>query len=459
MTPPPGRDDCSHCCRTLPSCANRGLRDPVKWIERSANALDRELFDRNPRANGAGFLGVYAHGPVLIVRLEESIGPRDARARIVAVKVSCNPRTPYSSKARQYEIGLSRCALHALRAGSHDGARAGSDRFDHRHRHRFEQRRAAGRHGHADRRAAHRRHGRPGHRRRTAPTASIACRRAPTTSSSSCRASRPSTARRHPRSARRSSRRSTRKLEVGSVSETITVTGESPTVDTKSNVQQTVMNQEILEGVPTGRDPWSLAKLIPGVQVATYDVGGTQSMQQSSMSAHGSSTNDVSYNIDGATVNWPGGGGGATMLYYDQGMFEEVNYMTSAIPGRSDGRRRLDQHGHQGRRQQVEGQRALLRSPTTACRRSTISTRRPRPRAIGAPDVPRQPDQEDLRLQLRRRRRARPEPPVGERHDPQVGRQQAGQRQERRRQPGARRQRPEELLGQGRSARSPPTRS
>ena len=122
------------------------------------------------------------------------------------------------------------------------------------------------------------------------------------------------------------------KMEVGSLSETITVTGASPTVDVRSNVQQTVMNQEILEGIPTGRDPWSLAKLIPGVQVATYDVGGTQSMQQSSMSAHGSNTNDVSYNIDGATVNWPGGGGGATMMYYDQGMFEEVNYMTSAIP-------------------------------------------------------------------------------------------------------------------------------
>ncbi len=122
------------------------------------------------------------------------------------------------------------------------------------------------------------------------------------------------------------------KMEVGALSETITVTGESPTVDVRSNVQQTVMNQEILEGIPTGRDPWSLAKLIPGVQVATYDVGGTQSMQQSSMSAHGSNTADVSYNIDGATVNWPGGGGGATMMYYDQGMFEEVNYMTSAIP-------------------------------------------------------------------------------------------------------------------------------
>ncbi len=122
------------------------------------------------------------------------------------------------------------------------------------------------------------------------------------------------------------------RMEVGALNETITVTGESPTVDVRSNVQQTVMSQEILEGVPTGRDPWSLAKLIPGVQVSTYDVGGTQSMQQSSMSSHGSNTADVSYNIDGATVNWPGGGGGATMIYYDQGMFEEVNYMTSAIP-------------------------------------------------------------------------------------------------------------------------------
>jgi hypothetical protein len=122
------------------------------------------------------------------------------------------------------------------------------------------------------------------------------------------------------------------KLEVGDLSETITVTGESPTVDTKSNLQQTVMSQEILEGIPTGRDPWSLARLIPGVQVSTYDVGGTQSIQQSGLSAHGSSGSDVSFNIDGATVNWPGGGGGSTMMYYDQGMFEEVNYMTAAIP-------------------------------------------------------------------------------------------------------------------------------
>ena len=211
------------------------------------------------------------------------------------------------------------------------GARAGSDRVDYRHHHRFEQRRVARRNRHAHRRKAHRRRD-----RRWSADASGAYRfdrLSPgtyavkfelqgfkTVTQDDIRISAAFVA------------TVNGKLEVGSVSESITVTGESPTIDTKSNVQQTVMNQEILEGVPTGRDPWSLAKLIPGVQVATYDVGGTQSMQQSSLSSHGSNTNDVSFNIDGATVNWPGGGGGATMLYYDQGMFEEVNYMTSAIP-------------------------------------------------------------------------------------------------------------------------------
>ena len=123
------------------------------------------------------------------------------------------------------------------------------------------------------------------------------------------------------------------KMEVGNLKETITVTGGSPVIDTKSNVQQTVMSQEMLEGIPTGRDLWSVAKLIPGLTINVYDVGGTQGMQASNgMSVHGSRPDDKTYAIDGLAVNWPGGGGGSTMVYYDQGMFEEVNYQTSAIP-------------------------------------------------------------------------------------------------------------------------------
>lgn len=122
------------------------------------------------------------------------------------------------------------------------------------------------------------------------------------------------------------------KLQVGDLKEAITVSGGAPVVDTRSNVQQTVFDQELLEGVPTGRDVWSVGKLIPGVNVGTYDVGGTQGMQQSAMSAHGSRSDDKTFAIDGLAVNWPGNGGGSTMVYYDQGMFEEVNYQTSAIP-------------------------------------------------------------------------------------------------------------------------------
>lgn len=122
------------------------------------------------------------------------------------------------------------------------------------------------------------------------------------------------------------------RLELGQMEDKVTVVGESPVVDTKSNVQQTVMSQDLLEGIPTGRDPWSVAKIIPGLQVSTYDVGGTQGMQQSNISSHGSNTDDKVFAIDGLTVNWPGGGGGSTMVYYDQGMFEQVNFQTSAIP-------------------------------------------------------------------------------------------------------------------------------
>ena len=239
------------------------------------------------------------------------------------------------------------------------------------------------------------------------------------------------------------------KLEVGALTETITVTGESPTVDVRSNVQQTVMNQEILEGVPTGRDPWSLAKIIPGVQVSTYDVGGTQSIQQSSLSSHGSNTNDVSYNIDGATVNWPGGGGGATMLYYDQGMFEEVNYMTSAIPAE------VLAGGVSINMVTKVGRQSVARRPALQLRQRRPAVGELVRHAGAQPDVPGQPDQEDLRPEPRRRRRDRAEPDLGQRHLPQVGGQQAGQRPQPRRQPGARRQRPEELLGQGGRADQP----
>ena len=54
-------------------------------------------------------------------------------------------------------------------------------------------------------------------------------------------------------------------LKIGTVQETITVTGETPIVDVQSVTKQRVINQEIIEAIPTGRNQYNLGVLIPGV--------------------------------------------------------------------------------------------------------------------------------------------------------------------------------------------------
>ena len=44
-------------------------------------------------------------------------------------------------------------------------------------------------------------------------------------------------------------------LKVGSIAETVTVTGESPLVDIQTASKQRVINQELLVAIPTGRTP------------------------------------------------------------------------------------------------------------------------------------------------------------------------------------------------------------
>ena len=54
-------------------------------------------------------------------------------------------------------------------------------------------------------------------------------------------------------------------LRVGSLEETITVTGESPLVDVRNSVSQSVMDRQTLDTIPTGKDPFAVGQLIPGV--------------------------------------------------------------------------------------------------------------------------------------------------------------------------------------------------
>ena len=52
-------------------------------------------------------------------------------------------------------------------------------------------------------------------------------------------------------------------MSVGSVEETITVSGETPVVDVQQVQRIEVMTRETQEAIPTGRSTWSYALLIP----------------------------------------------------------------------------------------------------------------------------------------------------------------------------------------------------
>jgi hypothetical protein len=125
-------------------------------------------------------------------------------------------------------------------------------------------------------------------------------------------------------------------LSVGNLQETVVVTGASPVVDVGSTTTQTNISKDVFDTIPTGRNPWVMAALVPGVITGRLDVGGTEGMQQYNVEAFGSADSQKSFSIDGLKTNWGGGSGGATMQYYGFEMYEEYNMQTASGTAESD---------------------------------------------------------------------------------------------------------------------------
>ena len=116
------------------------------------------------------------------------------------------------------------------------------------------------------------------------------------------------------------------KLELSSVQETVTVTGESPIIDVRSNTLGTNFGKELLEAIPSARDPWVILEQTPGMVMSVQNVGGNASGQQASFGAHGSTSNQQ-WNLDGATVTDMAAGSSPT--YFDFDSFEEIQVTTA----------------------------------------------------------------------------------------------------------------------------------
>jgi hypothetical protein len=108
-------------------------------------------------------------------------------------------------------------------------------------------------------------------------------------------------------------------LQIATLQETVTVTGESPIVDTSTTAMGTNFTKELLTEIPNARDIWAAMSQAPGLQMTDFDVGGSNT---------GTQTGYRSYGMDGQNQTRMEGidtteGTAANAGYFDFGSFEE----------------------------------------------------------------------------------------------------------------------------------------
>ncbi len=97
-------------------------------------------------------------------------------------------------------------------------------------------------------------------------------------------------------------------LSLGNVAETITVSGETPIVDVQSSQRERVFSQQVIDAIPAGRSHINELVLLPGVVAAQpgkgglQDVGGTNNLQNTTFSIHGTKTQDTRLQYDGVRL-------------------------------------------------------------------------------------------------------------------------------------------------------------
>src|SRR5262245_32830868 len=117
-------------------------------------------------------------------------------------------------------------------------------------------------------------------------------------------------------------------LKVASVSETITVSGESPVIDTRATGTATNFTSDELTKIPTSRDPFALMRSVPGVLVDRVNIGGNETGQQSNFASKGTRPQDAVWMMDGINIT-DMAATGASPSYYNFDNFEEIHVSTA----------------------------------------------------------------------------------------------------------------------------------
>jgi outer membrane receptor protein involved in Fe transport len=114
------------------------------------------------------------------------------------------------------------------------------------------------------------------------------------------------------------------RMEIGSYEEQITVTSESPVVDTHSSTVATTFSDRLLAKVPTSRNPfYDLALTAPGMA----SVGAEQSWLPSP-SAYGSANSQNITLVNGVNTTNPRGSAWGSLVYVNYNTVEEVKVLS-----------------------------------------------------------------------------------------------------------------------------------
>ncbi|MGH2399711.1 MAG: carboxypeptidase-like regulatory domain-containing protein, partial [bacterium] len=102
-------------------------------------------------------------------------------------------------------------------------------------------------------------------------------------------------------------------LRVGSLEETITVTGESPIVDVQSSRVQNIIDREVLTAIPSSRNANGIQAVIPGMS-GNGDSGGiTAGSGGMAGNIHGARASDSRTMTEGINMGWAGANSNAAV--------------------------------------------------------------------------------------------------------------------------------------------------
>ena len=102
-------------------------------------------------------------------------------------------------------------------------------------------------------------------------------------------------------------------MRVGNLEETITVTGESPTVDVQSSRVQTILDKDVLTAIPSSRSANGIQALIPGLSSGGDSGGITGGSGGMAGFIHGARASDSRTLHDGINTGWAGANSNAAV--------------------------------------------------------------------------------------------------------------------------------------------------